>query len=103
MKIEQTTIQKTFEIMHKNKSYWVDYVNSDGQTLALINRNNWEILTEDGELLDIYLFKGDSKAKKLKVNKNRILADKLVEFCIKCFNEYQPFNREEKIEKTKIN
>ncbi|MBS3151464.1 hypothetical protein J4443_03745 [Candidatus Woesearchaeota archaeon] len=102
MKIEQTTIQKTFEVKHKNKTHYIDYVNSDGQTLALLNRNNWEIYTDDHELLDIYLFKADSKTRRDEVDKNLILANKLIEFCIKHFNDYKPLNPEEEIEKTKI-
>ena len=90
MKLEQTTIQKTFEVKYKNKNYHVNYINSDGQTLAILNRDNWEIFIEDHELLDIYLFKGDDKVKRLKADKNLFLADKLIEFCIKHFNDYKP-------------
>lgn len=101
MKIEQTTVQKTFEVKYKNKTYYVDYINSNGQTLALLNRNNWEIFTEDHESLDIYSFKGDSKARRLKVSKNVMLANRLVGFCIKHFNDYNPFDEREETEKTK--
>ena len=99
MEIEQTTIQKTFAVKYRNETYYIDYVNSDGQTLALLNRDNWEIYTEDHELLDIYLFKGDNKAKRLRVNKNIMLANRLVEFCIKHFNDYRPFDESEELEK----
>lgn len=102
MKIEQTTIQKTFTIRYKNKTYYVDYINSDGQTLSLLNRNNWEVFTDDHESLDLYLFKNSSKKDKLKANKDLILANKLIGFCIKHFNDYEPFEREEEIEKTKV-
>lgn len=90
MKIEQTTIQKTFTIKHNGKVYYVDYLNADGQILGLINRNNWEINDQENELLDIYTFKGQSKRKNEKVKKNRELAEKLVRFCIKHFEDYNP-------------
>ncbi len=102
MKIEQTTIQKTFTVSYRNKTYYIDYVNSDGQTLALLNRNNWEIYREDHELLEIYLFKCDSEKEKLMAKKNVELANKLIELCIKHFNDYKPFNHEEEIEKAGI-
>ena len=74
MKLQQTIMEKNFHVKMNNKLYYVSYLNSDGQTLALLNRNNWEIFTEDHELLDIYSFKGDNKAKKLKAEKNLILS-----------------------------
>ena len=102
MKIKQTTIQKTFEIKHKNDIYYVDYVNSDGQTIALQNRNNWEIFMEDDESLNIYSFKGDSKTRRREVDKNRALANKLIGVCIKHFNDYQPFDESEELERAEV-
>lgn len=94
MKIEKTVVQKIFFIQYKGKSYVVDYLNSDGQILGLINRNNWEIYTDDGEELDIYFFKNDSEEKNKRVNENLILTEKLVKYCIKHFKDYNPVNDE---------
>lgn len=89
MKLDQSTLQRTFMVKHKGKSYCVNYLNSDGQILGLLNRSNWEI-TVDGEELNIYSFKSDTKKEKEQVDKNMGLAEKLVEFCVKHFNDYQP-------------
>ncbi len=88
MKIEQTTIQKTFSVKYLGKLYCVDYVNSDGQTLALLNRNNWEIYDEDRKELQIYLFKKSSKKEKEMVKKNMTTARKLINYCVKHFNDF---------------
>ncbi|MBU0977303.1 MAG: hypothetical protein KKD18_02710 [Nanoarchaeota archaeon] len=88
MELKQTVIQKTFTVMHDEKCYCVDYINSDGQILGLINRNNWEISCEDSEELQLYLFKGSTKKEKEEVEANLKLADELIDFCIKNFNNY---------------
>ncbi|MBS3077365.1 hypothetical protein J4233_03770 [Candidatus Pacearchaeota archaeon] len=90
MEIEQTTLQKTFTIKLKDKTYFVDYLNSDGQILGLINRDNWEIYDENSEELQIYTFKSSSKKEKEQAEKNLELADKLISFCIKHFEDYNP-------------
>jgi len=92
MKLEQTTLQKTFTVKHKGKSYFVDYLNSDGQTLNLLNRNNWEVYDKDSEELQIYTFQRDSKKKKEQAKKNLELAEKLVEFCVRHFGDYNLFS-----------
>lgn len=47
-------------VNHKGKDYCVDYLNSDGHTLGLLNRDILEV-TEDREEVNIYTFKGDNK------------------------------------------
>lgn len=89
MKLEQSTLQRTFMVKHKGKSYCIDYLNSDGQILGLLNRNNWEI-SKNGEELNIYSFKSDTKKEKKLIDKNMELAEELVEFCIKHFDDYPP-------------
>ncbi len=90
MKLIQTVIQKTFCVKYKGKTYYIDYVNSDGQALALINRNNWEVYDEDRNELDIYTFYEDSKKRLKEIEKNLRLTDKLISFCISRFNKYDP-------------
>ena len=89
MKLTQTVIQKTFRVEYKEKVYYVDYLNSDRQTLVLLNRDDWEICDEDHNDLDIYTFYEDKKRIR-EVKKNLLLADKLISFCIKNFNTYNP-------------
>lgn len=90
MKIEQFSLQRTFTIKHNNKIYIIDYLDSTEQILELINRDNWEIYDENRELLNIYPFRNSTKKEKLKVKKNLILAEKLIKFCIKHFDDYNP-------------
>ena len=90
MKLTQTIIDKTFFVQHKGKTYAVNYVNSDGQTLALCNRDNWDITDEEGELLNIYSFSKMAKKDEQEIKKNIHLFEELVNFCIKNFNKYSP-------------
>ena len=70
MKIEQTILQKSFIVRHLDKSYFVDYINSDGQTLGLVNRDNWEIYDDDHESLQVYILKSMKNRDKIKAQKN---------------------------------
>ena len=90
MKIEQTILQKTFTVVYNRKTYFVNYLNSDGQTENLINQNNWEIYEEDRESLNIHYFKSSDKKQKLRAKKNVNLARKLIKFCIEHFENYNP-------------
>ncbi len=90
MKLTQTVVQKTFHVEYKGKVYYVDYVNSDGQELILLNRDDWEITDENHEEIGIYLWNNSSKKEKRRVRSNQLLADKLITFCIKHFNTYDP-------------
>jgi len=60
MKLQQFILNRTFMVNHKGKDYCVDYLNSDGHTLGLLNRDILEV-TEDREEVNIYTFKGDNK------------------------------------------
>jgi len=73
MNLTQSTLQKCFTVEHKCKIYYVDYLNSDGQILG-INRNCWEVIDEEWEEIE------DNKLKL-----------KLINFCIRHFNDYKPF------------
>ena len=90
MKLEQTTLQQTFMVKYRRKSYCIDYLNSDGQTLGLLNRDNWEVTDEDGESINVYRFKSDTKKEKEQIKQNIKLVRKLIEFCVKHFKDYQP-------------
>ena len=63
----------------------MNYTQSDGQTLALCNRDNWEVLeeTDDGpEELDVYGFTGDGEEDRAKAHENFELMKRLIRFCI---------------------
>ena len=89
MQIESNQISRDWTILHKGRKFHVNYTDSDGQTLALLNRDNWEIWeeTDDGtEELDVYIF-NDATPQQKKVAENNIkLANGLVSFCIKNWN-----------------
>ena len=89
MKLTQSTIQKYFTVEHKGKIYYVDYINSDDQIL-LGNRYYWEVLDEEQEELCICEFKNAAKKEKEQIKKNRRLYNKLIDFCIKHFDDYKP-------------
>jgi len=90
MKLTQSILERNFTVQHKGKTYHVNYLNSDGQILGLINRDYWEIVDEDGEELNIYIFKNTTKKEMKQIDKNVKLMNKLITFCIKHFNNYQP-------------
>ena len=90
MKLEQSALQRTFTVKHKGKYYYIDYLNSDGQILGLLNRNYWEITDEDREELDIYILSDTTKKERQEKEKNAKLFDKLINFCIKHFDDYKP-------------
>lgn len=79
--------KKNFTVKHKGKTYYVDYLNSDGQILGLSNRDYWEVYNEDDEELPNHKIKGD----KVILNKKELrLKIKLIKFCIKHFEDYRP-------------
>ena len=77
-------------VKHKGCTCYINYLNSDGYTLGLLNRFLWEIRTEDDEELDVYGFSASSKKELMQIKKNVILMNGLIDFCIKHFNDYQP-------------
>lgn len=90
MKLQQTIIEKNFHIKAGNKIYYVNYLNSDGQTLGLLNRLTWEVYDAEGDEITFDYLKGMDKKEKKQINKNYKLVNKLIAFCLKHFNEYNP-------------
>lgn len=90
MKLQQTIIEKNFHVKTGNKIYYVNYLNSDGQTLGLLNRSAWEVYDAEGEEITFDYLKEMDKKEKKQINKNYKLVNKLITFCIKHFNEYNP-------------
>ena len=90
MKLIGNIIQKSFLIKHKGKKYCVNYLNSDYPNPNLLNRDNWEIVDEDGEELNTYFFKSNMKNDKSKITLIKQKYDKLISFCIENFDNYNP-------------
>jgi hypothetical protein len=85
MQLEANQISRDWTILHNGRKFYVNFTESDGQTLALMNRDNWEVLeeTEDGpEELNVYVFKDDTSKEREIAAKNALLKEKLVKFCI---------------------
>lgn len=90
MKLINTALQRFFTVKYKGKVYYVNYLNSEKVMYSMFNRLDWEIVDEDREELDIYEFKDTTKKQKEQIKKNIELQDKLIDFCIKHFNDYRP-------------
>jgi len=54
-------LERHFTIRHKERFYYVSYLNSDKPILGLINRDAWEICDEEGEELNTYILKDTIK------------------------------------------
>lgn len=72
MKVIQHILQRTFHVVENSKEYWVDFINSDGQILALINRSYWEV----------------SELETREEVRDDKLKEELISFCIAHFNDY---------------
>ena len=87
MKIIQSTLERNFTVKHKGKTYYVDYLNSDGQILGLSNRDYWEVYNENLEELPEHKIKDN----KVITNKKELkLKNKLIKFCKNHFSDYKP-------------
>ncbi len=84
MKIIGNSLQKGFLVKHNGKEYYINYLDIDYNSSVLMNRDNWEIFDEDDEEISPYQFKSSKNKKEIN------LYYKLVEFCIKNFNHYNP-------------
>lgn len=91
---EQNKISRDWAITSKGKTYYVNLTYSDGQTLALCNRNYWEIQDENGKEV-CYAFKGEQP----ELSENEI--DEIIEFCTKNFLT-ESFKEELKEAMTKV-
>ena len=43
MKVEQNIVSRDWTVLHKGRRFYVNFTESDVQTLALCNRDNWEV------------------------------------------------------------
>ena len=85
MKLEANQISRDWTVLYDGRTFYVNYTQSDGQTLALCNRDNWEVWeeTEDGtEELNVYGFTSDGLEGQREADANFKLMKKLIRFCI---------------------
>ena len=85
MEIEQNTISRDWTVLHEGRRFFVNFTNSDGQTLGLCNRENWQIHEETAdeiEELSPYVFSNSSPEEQRQAEENAEMMDKLKEFCI---------------------
>jgi hypothetical protein len=90
IKLEANQISRDWTVLHKGRTFYVDYTQSDGHTLALCNRDNWEVWekTEDGtEELDVYGFASDGSDGQEEADDNFRLMKKLIRFCIEHWDD----------------
>ncbi|MBS3131851.1 hypothetical protein J4212_05440 [Candidatus Woesearchaeota archaeon] len=90
MELIGNTIKKSFVVKHKGEKYFVNYINSDYADPILFNRDNWQILDEDGEELGLYFLKSDINKDNLNQGLLEEIHDKLISFCVENFDNYQP-------------
>ncbi len=85
MRLEKNQISRDWTILHNGRRFYINLTESDGQTLALCNRNNWEVWeeTDDGvEELNEYVFKDNTPKERAKAEENSLLKERLIRFCI---------------------
>ena len=89
MQLETNQISRDWTILHNGRKFYVNFTESDGQTLALCNRDNWEVWeeTDDGtEELNGYFFKKDDPREQGVVEEIGLLKERLIHFCIENWN-----------------
>jgi hypothetical protein len=85
MEIEQNTISRDWTVLHEGRRFYVNFTESDGQTLALCNRENWQIQkgTENGiEEFGACVFKDSSLTEREQAQENVEMIDELRDFCL---------------------
>jgi hypothetical protein len=106
MQLEANQISRDWTILHDGRKFYVNYTESDGQTLALLNRDNWEVLeeTDDGpEQLNVYVLRGDTPKQRKTANGNALLKEKLIKFSIENWdNRFMQEIRKELTEQMKL-
>ncbi len=91
MRIEQNTISRDWTVLYKGRRFFVNFTESDGQTLALCNRDNWEIEeeTEDGiREFHACLLKSGSPQEEKEAREKAKIMDKLIAFCVRNWDNW---------------
>jgi len=85
MRVEQNTISRDWTVLYKGRRFFVNFTESDGQTLVLCNRDNWEITEqiENGvEEVSACVLKGNSPEQQKRASENARLVEELIAFCM---------------------
>ena len=85
MEVQQNSVSRDWTVLHEGRLFHVNFTESDGQTLALLNRDNWEVSeeTEDGmEEFSACVFNDSSPTERKQAEKRVRIIDELVAFCI---------------------
>ena len=95
MKIEQNTLSRDWTITHNGRTFFVNLTESDGQTLRLCNRDNWQIIEQTDHTtkeLHPYTLRNSSQKEQKQADANATLIDQLIAHCIR--NWQNPFMQE---------
>lgn len=90
MRLEANQISRDWTVLHDGRKFYVNYTDSDEQTLALCNRNNWEVWeeTDEGtEELNGCALKSDTAEEQGKVQENSLLRERLIKFCMEHWDD----------------
>ena len=85
MKIEQNTLSRDWIIKHEGRTFFINFTESDGQTLAMLNRDNWEISEQTaGGIVELngYIFSDTTQQERLRAEEEAALVKKIISFCI---------------------
>ena len=85
MKIEQNTLSRDWILTHEGRRFYVNFTESDGQTLAMMNRDNWEITeeTDDGDIeLNGLVFSSMTQQERQKAADDAKLVKAVIIHCI---------------------
>jgi len=81
MKIEQNTISRDWTVLYKGRRFFVNFTESDGQTLALCNRDRWQIHEESEgsiEELNACVFNKSRPEEREQTEENAKIIDQLI-------------------------
>jgi len=85
MEVEQNGIARDWTVLYKRRRFYVNFTESDGQALALCNRDNWQVSeeTEGGmEEVSVCAFNDSSPEERKQAEETARIVDELIAFCI---------------------
>jgi len=90
MEIEQRAISRDWTVRYKGRRFFVNLAESDGQTLALLNRENWQIHEETDEGIEEvhpFVLGETSPEEENRADENAQIIDALIGFCIRNWDD----------------
>jgi hypothetical protein len=101
MEIEQNMISRDWTVLHEGRRFFVNFTESDGQTLALCNRDNWQIHEETEESIEElspYVLRDSRPEERELAEEKARTMEKLIAFCIANWDNGFMRELEEKLE-----